>query len=989
MMVKINTQGANQAMISKQIGVLLGIAIFLLAILSVGENAIAQQNKHGRIMGRVVALDSGEPLIGASILLEGTKLGAMADLDGNYIINNVPVGTYRLTVSAVGHTKTVVENVVVTADEATKLEFSLKSEEVVGETVVVEASRVKDNEAALLNLRQQAPAAQDAISSEAMSRSGAGDAASAMTRITGASVVDGKTAVVRGLSGRYSNTQLNGAQLPSTDPDRPAVQMDLIPTGLLDNITVQKTFTPDQHGNFSGGAVNLNTKDLPEKLALKFSSSLSYNSNVSLKSGILTHSSGSKEWLGFDDGYRDAPGELVDSNFRTPGYSTVGDSRNAASAEYLDRIAKSLSRDFVFNERKAPLSRGHALSFGNLYHLFGRPCGVLGSFTYNRNYSYTADGVYRRYEVERSGNELTGLGTYLDYSDRKASEEVLWGGLLSANLTLAPSHKLRASFNRNQHGEKTSRQVEGVYTSYTVEEGQKLRSHVWQYTVRSMQALQFGGEHLLDFPLLSPSRLEWSASSSRNKQDDPDLRFWTDIANYDQNDSLLSAGIVTGFPYPTHFFRYLTETNREYRADLSIPLQFARTGTKLKIGASVLDKSRNQDNWLIRLNPTERPSLFSSYNGDPSSLLQDNFIGKTDSTFNSYSNSWNYLWGIVPENLTQKADVYKGEKDILAVYGMIDWRVSNRFDIIAGARFEETDQWVETIDTTSIDFRGAYRVSDWLPSVNLVYHARSNMNVRGAFSITTARPTIREMAPFYSYEFLTGNNNIGNPRLTRTLIRNWDLRWEWFTRPGEVMAVSGFYKLFTDPIEKFNLTDNGDQSFLNVPRALVYGVEVEARRRLDHAGVGFLKHLQVGLNLTLVHSEVDIDARELAYRISSGLTDSSETKRSFGGQSPYVFNVEIAYTSPKASTEIALLYNIFGDRLAEVGYQAPDIFEKARQQVDLTVSRRLFGSISARLAARNLFDEDKQLIQEAGGKEYVRSLSREGRSYTLGLSYSL
>lgn len=953
------------------------------------SNSAAQSPTTGRIMGKVVTRDSGEPLIGASVMIDGTKLGAMADLDGNYILNNVPVGVHRLIVSAIGHTRTIIDSVSVEAGQTAKLDFSLKSEAVVGQDVVVEAARLKDTEAALLNLRQQAPAAQDAISSEVMSRSGAGDAAAALTRVTGSSVIDGRTAVVRGLSGRYSNTQLNGAQLPSTDPDKPAVQLDLIPAGLLDNITVQKTFTPDRQGNFSGGAINLSTKDLPERMTLKFSSSLSYNSNVSLQDGVLTHSSGPKEWLGFDDGFRSAPAEIVDSSFRTPGYTTVGDSRNAAGAEYLDRIAKSLSRDFAFTERRAPLNQGYGLSFGNLYQLFNRPLGVLGSLTYSRNNSYSGDGIYRRYEVERIGTEVTGLGTYLDYADRKASEEVLWGGLLTANLLLSPNHRLRFSFNRNQHGEKISRQVEGIYTSYTVEAGQRLRSHVWQYTERSMQALQYGGEHSVKLPLLNRTRIEWSATTSRNRQDDPDLRFWTDIANYDENDSLISAGIVTGFPYPTHFFRYLTETNREYKVDFSVPIEFANPGSKLRFGTAIFDKSRSQDNWLIRLNPSERPDLFSSYNGDPGSILTDDKIGKIDSTFNSYTNSWNYLWGIVPENLTQKADVYRGDQDILAFYGMIDWKLTSRFDLIAGARLEHTDQWVETIDTTSLDFRGAYSVADWLPSVNLVYHAQPDMNLRGAFSITTARPTIREMAPFYSYEFLTGNNNIGNPRLTRTLIRNWDLRWEWFTRPGEVIAVSGFYKHFSDPIERFNLSENGDISFLNVSRALVYGAEFEVRRRLDHTGIAPLQNFQLGANLTIVRSEVDIDARELAYRLSNGLTDSTETKRPFGGQSPYVLNFDIAYTSPSTATEIAFFYNIFGNRLAEVGYQAPDIFEKSRQQADLTITQRVLGPLTARFAAKNLFDEDRKLIQTAAGKEYIRSLSREGRTYTLGLTYSL
>ncbi len=969
---------------------ILALLAVLLVLISVGfiSDLNAQTTETGRIMGKVLNKDNGEPLIGAVVVIEGTKLGAQADLDGNYLINNVPVGTYRLIIEMIGYARMTVENSVVTAGQATKLDFSLKAEEVVGEQVVVEATRLHNTEAAMLSLRRQAPSAQDAISSESIARSGAGDAAAAMSKITGASVVDGKFSVIRGLEGRYSNTQLNGSQMPGTDPDRPAVQMDLIPAGLLDNIVVQKTFTPDQQGNFSGGSVNINTKDLPEQLTVKLSTSVSYNDNVSLKEGILTHAGGSKEWLGFDDGFRDAPESLSDSNFHTPGYTSVRNSTNGEGAKYLDQVANELNRDFSFSERKAPLNQGYALSFGNLYTMFGRPLGILGSLTYSRNYSYSEDGVNRKWQNVNSGGELTGLITFQDYADRKASEEVLWGGLFSANLAISPEHKLRFSFNRNQNGEKTSRQLEGSYTSYT-EENQLLRSHVWQYTERSMQVLQYSGDHALKLPFMKSSRFDWSASFATNKQNDPDLRYWTDIANFDENDSLISAGIITGFPYPTHYFRYLNEKNREVKADLTIPVSFARNGTKLKFGGAYLAKDRNQDNWMLRLNPTQSPGIYSSYDGNPASILQDGNIGIIDSTWDERNSRWNYRWGVVPENLSRKTDTYSGEQNITAFYGMIDWKINSRFDIIAGARFEETDQWVESIDSASSDFRGAYGASDWLPSINLVYHLLPSMNLRGAFSITTARPTIREMAPFYSFEFLTGNNNIGNPRLTRTLIRNWDLRWEWFTRPGEVIAISGFYKRFQDPIERFNLSDLGDVSWLNVPKAIVYGTEIEFRRRLDHTGIGFLNNFQLGGNLTLVHSEVDIDPRELSYRLANNLTDSTETTRPFGGQSPFVVNVDLVYTSPGGATEMALLYNIFGDRLAEVGYQSPDIFEKARQLVDFSVSQRLFGLLTAKFAAKNILNEDRYTIQEAGGREYVRSLYRVGRTFSMSLSYSL
>lgn len=967
----------------------------LIAILMIVAMVVppvnAQQVPTGRIMGKILNQETGEPLIGAIVMVEGTKIGAQADLDGNYVISNVPVGTQVVIVQSVGFAKLRIEKVEVTSGQTAKLDFALKSEAVVGEQVVVEATRLNNTEASLLTSRQKAPAAQDAISAEAMSRSGASDAASAMTRITGASVVDGKTAVIRGLSGRYSNTQLNGAQLPSTDPDKPAVQMDLIPAGLLDNITVQKTFTPDQQGNFSGGSVNLNTKDLPEKLTLKLTTSTSYNSNTTFKDDVLTHSGGPKEWLGFDDGFGDAPQILRDSNFSTVGgYTTRMDSRNASGAQYLDSVSRSLNRDFSFSERKAPLNQGYSLAFGNLYQMFDRPLGVLASLTYNRNTNYSPDGVYRHFQPVFSNGELRGMSYWQDYGDRRTTEEVLWGGLISTNLSINQSNKLRFTFNRNQHGEKTSRYLEGYWVYYfNPDQPQKIRSSSFQYTERSMQSFQYGGDHSIKLPLLNRARLEWDASFSTNQQDDPDLRFWTDTATLDSNGNVVAADIVSGYPAPTHYFRYLTERNRELKADLSIPLSFAREGSKVKLGIVSLDKDRNQDNWMMRLQPTQSPGYFIGFT-DPTQVLTDDKIGIVDSTFDTYTNSWRYKWGIVAENQSRKTDTYTGEQDVFAYYGMIDWNVNSMFEIITGVRVENTNQWVQTLDTASIqDFRGEYETSDILPSLNLVFHAMPNMNVRGAYSMTLARPTIREMAPFYSFEFLTGNNNIGNTKLTRTLIRNWDLRWEWFTRPGEVVAVSGFYKRFSEPIERFVQSENHDIKFLNVPHATVYGAELEFRRRLDHTGIDFLSNFQLGGNLTLAHSEVDIDPTELSFRLGNGLVDSSETTRPFGGQSPFVLNLDLVYNNQNTGTEIALLYNIFGDRLAEVGYQSPDIFEKSRQQVDVSISQQIIGGVVAKVSGKNLLNEDKTFIQTAGDTEYIRSLQREGRLFGFSLSYAL
>ncbi len=260
----------------------------------------------------MVDAQTGEFLIGVSVMLDGTKLGAVTDLQGNFVIRRVPVGTYTLTASSVGYEARKVTEVVVTDGGTVKIDLTLKPQLVQTQGITVEAKKLKNTEASLLKERQNSSTVSDAISAEAISRAGAGDAASAMIRITGASVADGKYAVIRGLSDRYTNTRLNGSALPSADPDKQSFSMDIVPTNLLDNIVVTKSYSADQPGNFTGGSVNLVTKDFPDTRTLSFSAGSSYNSLYTGKQ-VLTSSSSSSDWLGYDDGMRDLPQFIQDN----------------------------------------------------------------------------------------------------------------------------------------------------------------------------------------------------------------------------------------------------------------------------------------------------------------------------------------------------------------------------------------------------------------------------------------------------------------------------------------------------------------------------------------------------------------------------------------------------------------------------------------------------------------------------------------------------
>jgi len=301
-------------------------------------NVFAQS---GILTGSVIDSKNGEQLIGANLLLEGTNIGAATDLDGKFIIKNIAAGSYNLFASMIGYTKVTVTGIVIKPNEIMETNISLSPEAYQTEEVIISAKLILNNENPLLKFRQKSNSVSDAISSELISRMGSSNAADAMNKVTGVSVVSGKYIYVRGLGDRYSSTQLNGTELPSADPDKKSFNLDLFPANILDNITTIKSFTPDKPGSFSGGIVDISTKKYPDKFTLNFSSSSSFNSLTTFNSEFLTYSGGSKDWLGYDDGKRSLPALLADPGAKLP--SPNSSRRNSELAYQLDELTKSFN----------------------------------------------------------------------------------------------------------------------------------------------------------------------------------------------------------------------------------------------------------------------------------------------------------------------------------------------------------------------------------------------------------------------------------------------------------------------------------------------------------------------------------------------------------------------------------------------------------------------------------------------------------------------
>ncbi len=942
--------------------------------------AFAQET--GQISGTIVDGENGETIIGASIGIVGTTKGAASDIDGNYTISNLEPGTYDLRVSYISYQTQNITGVEVVAGETTRLDVVLQSDVTNLEEITVTAQAILNNEAGLLRQRQKSIAFSDAISAEAISRSGSGDAAGALKKVVGASVVGGKYVYIRGLGDRYTSSHLNGTELPSADPNKKAFQLDIFPSSLLENIVTLKTFTPDKPGNFSGGLVDVNTKDFPTERLFQISTSVSYLSGTTFED-ILLSERGDTDWLGYDDGNRDIPQIVVDylsdpNNDNFPRANTAED--DPQLAQTLDQLSNAFNTDFEPDPTNAYVNHGYGLTLGNQTSLFGKELGYIASLTYGESFDSYSEGVNAGYELIGSPDDATALTPSFVYDDTKGSRTVDIGGLFNVAYKLNSNHKIRTTFIATQSGGQSGRLLTGFDQNFA---GATLSNRVIEYTERSLFSTQLGGKHSLSG--LGNTIVEWKTAYTKNSQTEPNRR----LAVTQSVDRVLAGRDTTihsfpnGLKFPLRFYRDLEEENFNASLDITIPfLSFNGDKGNFKFGGlyNTADRSFREDafdfesdaNQLLR-----RPDV----RGNLDAYVALSGIIDTE-------NNGDPIFGVLPREISDDRNNYDGSRDISSAYAMVELPITDKIKLISGARIESAK--IELVSQDTSVTVGSLDDTDLLPSVNLIYSLNDRMNVRSSVTRTLARPTFRELAPYITVNFSGGRQEIGNQDLNRTLIDNYDLRWEWFPNPGEVVAVSVFGKVMENPIETvidLQAPDGDRITYKNVEEGRVYGIEFEVKKNLAFISKS-LKNFGLSTNLTLVNSEVDIPEDEI---LDIRQTDpDAESTRPLFGQSDYILNADLAYENPEIGYNASLNLNKFGDRLSAVSFGAtPNVYEKSYTTMDFLTSKLLGDHVEISFSLKNILNPDIENSQEFKGEEFINSSYKRGRSFSFGVKYKL
>ncbi|MBK8506989.1 MAG: TonB-dependent receptor [Saprospiraceae bacterium] len=952
---------------------------------------IASLTAQSVISGTILDQNTAEPLTFVNVAIAGTAIGTSSDLNGKYRLEISP-GTYSLLFSYVGYVDKSIVDIDVKDGEVTVVDLGMSDQAIeLNIDLVVTAKSLERSENSVLLLRKKSDKIQDGISSQEMSRYGISNAAGAMRKVTGATINEGKYVYIRGLGDRYSLSQLNGLVIPTADPYRNSAQLDLIPTNLLYNIITSKTFTPDLPGTFTGGSVDIKTKSFPERFTLTFSASAGYNSQNNMVDGFLSYEGSSSDYFGYDQGSRDRPaiydnqrvkelGILQQSLFPRP---RDGGSGATEMATLTDQVIRESNNDFTPEYMKTPLDHGFSFSFGNQYGKSKNALGVILTGSFKQSYNHLSGYTKANWFLD----DLT-TGTLFNqgnFRETLSTQSPSLNGMAGLSYKLGSANTFSFISMYSHQTDKAGRFIEGerpdnlVYPRYL--EGNSL---IW--TEREMVNFQLGGEHVL--PGLKNARIEWKASMADMSQDEPDTRFFEYVRNVETDFYNLPASDIQ---LPFHFWRDLKDSQKDLKLDLTLPFGSNNTN-KIKFGSlySTKDRKFNEFRYqIIRESPfffgSELLSAksFSDVNGNLDLYLADDNIGIVDILDDSGTPEPRYIIGNRNFDVTIPRNSYIGSEDVFAGYGMLTLALANSLKFIGGARYEKTDISVESRDTFLDDDErfGNIDVSDILPSANLIFEVAKDMNLRASFSRTLARPNLREIANFSSFDPPTKSTISGNPNLERTNISNFDLRWEMFLDEGDLVSVSGYYKKFKNPITLFyQRTQNPTLQYTNVPSAELYGVEFELRKRLNFISP-FFERFAVNTNFSFIEASSDVREENVT---------TSRTERPFEGQAPFIMNAALIYSaSAVGGVEAVLALNTVGDRLSIFGRDnTPDVYNRGRSQLDFTISKK-FQDLDLQFSAQNLLNNAYVLSSEYNASEYIYEKFQRGISFSVSMSYTV
>ncbi|WP_420427819.1 TonB-dependent receptor domain-containing protein [Algiphilus sp.] len=889
----------------------------------------------GTLTGRIVSAEDDSPIENAQVFVSGSRESARTDADGRFSLQ-VPEGNYAISIVHPRYTTRTITDISVAPEETVEQMVSLTPSGLELREFVVTAPYIEGSVASVLSEQRESSAVVDVLGAEQMSRSGDSNAADALARVTGLTIEDGKFVVVRGAPSRYTKTLFNGSPLPSPDPIKRIVPLDLFPTGVLSSISVSKSYDASQPGSFGAGLINLETVGIPESPFLNVSVKTGVNS-VSTGEDGLDHEGGGTDFLGIDDGTRELP-EQLDAALGGNG-----------SGDDLVEGARQLSNIWEVRDFKPPADLGLGLGAGTNTQWLGGTFGAIGSVSWSQKYR-TQERIRRTYSLGGDGN----LALRDDKTEFRTDMNVDLGGLIGLGLEW-DRHALRSNTFVIRKTQQRSEIIEGFDAT---SDDRFAREFLLDWNERELLLQQFTGEH--EFAL---AKLDWRTMVAESSRDAPDRRDYIYRRREDEEGNFI-------------FFRQNGAARRwddsedsvvSLELDLTIPvLQTERTVLNIGTGVSTYAQERESRTQRLELDVAPGDDL----NQPPEVLLDPARTGN----------------GLTPTDQTQDNDNYFGDADVNAAYLKFDFDWLDVLRVVGGVRFEQAEFLVETFvaggSAGGQSVTGSFDTDDVLASLGLTWRIRDDLQLRGNFGQSVSRPVLNELSPARYFDPDSGDEFLGNPELEPTEIDAFDLRLEWYPSNEEVLSVGAFLKDYTNPIEQaFTGVGGSDplRTNQNAESAEVTGFEFSARTTMTRL-LSFVDRewawtdkVYLQANASLIDSSVTLSAQNLETNVN----------RTLQGQADQTLNFQFGYQGERQDWTVSL--NRVGERLRLTGRQGqPDVFQSPITVVDFKYTITLFEDWKVEASIGNLLNEEVEWLQ---GGEVFRAYET-GIDAGLGLKYN-
>ncbi|MGB2256575.1 MAG: TonB-dependent receptor domain-containing protein [Flavobacteriaceae bacterium] len=917
----------------------------------------------GKIAGTIMDGEFNEPMAFANVLIKNTTKGTTSDFDGKYTID-VEAGNYTLVFSYIGYQTIEISDVVVKSNDEVIVDVTLNTNSL--ETVVITTTVRKNTESAILDLQKKSITLLDGLSAQSIKSSGASNIASAVKNVPGVSIQGGKYVYVRGLGDRYTKSILNGVDIPGLDPDRNTIQMDIFPTNILDNIIVIKSAAAEYPADFTGGVIDIVTKDFPTKANYTISTGFGYNPDMHFNDNYLNYSGSNTDFLGFDDGMRNIPVNRYQVIPGTFDNSTV-----------LSNMTNVFNKELMAKQANSGANFNFGFTAGNQFDVGDDKLGYQLSFSYKNKTQFfddRFDGTYMRDQNNSSVNELVGTRT----SEGVEGKNTVLLSALAGIVYKRDNSKYKVNFLHIQNGESSA----GLYDQQIAQAAggsgfEPIKKDALLYTERSITNLLFEGNHSFDD---SNWKLNWKVSPTLSRVYDKDHRI-TPLQQSQNGNYFISPSAASR---PIRIWRNLQEISLVAKVDAVRKYNFMDRPAKAKFGFNQTVKQRDFsiDDFQFEISGQ---NIVADGNADNLLLSENIWTPQTDQ-------GSHLVWG----DLYEPANTFDATQNISAGYLSNEFSVSEKLKAVVGLRAELFSAIYTGQNQAATEIFVDEKIIDKLdlfPSANFIYSLNDNSNLRVSYSRTTARPSFKEASKSQIFDPITNRLFIGNIDLEPSYISNFDIRTEFFGENSEMFAISGFYKDFKDPIELTFYESAPDQlTPRNLGNASVFGIEFEFRKSLGFL-LNSLENLKFNINASYIESDLTMFEDEYNRRVNAARDgESIEKSRELQGQSPYLINAGLNYSDSEIGLQTGLFFNVQGETLEVVGTGiVPDVYTVPFNSLNFTFNKKLGEEKKSTVdikVSNILNNKRKSVYQSYKASDKTFTQFNPGTEFSIGYSYN-